>query len=159
MYWWNAASARTGTTTPFGVPVVPEVKSMTMPASGPVTAAGRPGSCAATMVSRSRSPSRDSGQSARPATTTGTDVDSSLPRWSASETITFASPPVMRISMAGHANAVNSGMWTAPSRQIPISVNTRSADFDMSVATRSPSATPSAARAAAIFSLSVRSSP
>ena len=159
MYWWNAASARTGTTTPLGVPVVPEVKSITIPASGPVTAAPRPGSWSPTIVSRSRSPSRAPGQSASPATTTGTDVLSSFPRWSASDTITRASPPVIRISMAGQANAVNSGMCTAPRRQIPMSVNTRSADLAMSVATRSPSPTPRAARAAATFSLPTFSSP
>lgn len=40
----------------------------------------------------------------------------------------------MRISIAGHANAVNSGMWTAPRRRIPTSVGSGSADLDIGVA-------------------------
>ena len=44
--------------------------------------------------------------------------------------------------MAGEANAVNKGTWTAPRRQIPRSATTRSADLPIKVATLSPGSTP-----------------
>ncbi len=66
----------------------------------------------------------------------------SLPTWSPSATTTRAPLACNRKAMAGGANAVNSGTWTAPRRQIPSSATTRSADLPISVATWSPGSTP-----------------
>jgi hypothetical protein len=67
--------------------------------------------------------------------------------------------PVSRSAIAGGAKAVNSGTYTAPSRQIAITATSNSRLLPISVATRSPLPMPSRARPAAKRSDSARSAP
>jgi hypothetical protein len=158
--------AATGMDTPFGRPVVPDVYMRTIGPWPPTAAAGGIGRLDVTRSPKSRSPGGSSMFDWLRRCTTrhgrfrfGLAAPSSLARCPESVTTTLAALPSSRIAIAGGANAVNSGTWTAPSRQIPTTVARYAALLSMSVATASPADTPSSVSPAATRSERSRSSP
>ncbi|EOD57635.1 hypothetical protein H480_44075 [Amycolatopsis vancoresmycina DSM 44592] len=145
------ATAHSGTGTPLGVPVVPDVYSSTSVAS-PLVVTGTGCGGAASSRSKLWSP----GWSTAPVVITVSrhaagmsSLGPSFARCPGSVTTIRAPLPAIRPAIDGGASAVNRGTWTAPIRQIASSVTTRSADLPSRVATRSPGPAPSSASAVA----------
>ena len=149
-------------TTPFGTPVVPEVKRMSDGSSGPSAALRRSTSARAAGVASARKSCHDSAEpSAFPLATTivwsagsgGAGCPRAWPRSPCprkSVTVTRTRAPLRERTTAASAplNRVFTGTRTAPAANRPSAATVHSAQLPHQMATRSPGSTPAATRAA-----------
>ena len=159
-------------TTPFGLPVVPDVNKMSDGSSGPSASERRRTSALASSVARARNWSQPSlrpvpalrARTTVPRAGSSSARASAMAAWSVprkSATVTSTRAPLRdRISRTSAAlNRVLTGTSTAPAWKVPRAATIHSAQLYAQMATRSPGSVPAATRADAKASASAASSP